>query len=472
VSPVSQSQLAGELTPRPMTNGSYSESQNHSAMQQQMTLQQSQTTAYDYQPADRGSVDGFPPPVLENVTSQHSDTAISEAAAFSPFPEPDYFSTPTVSQFQSDMISAVAPSNPDNQFLRHQPSTESLAQSEGVSPSAIPDSPSTVSSLRFKSPPPPADIAGRRKIRRPAPLGLSALRVGSGPKTGAPDAQRRDLASPLRRISSATGPLCGRVQKTSYVGSGPRSPFAMDRTKEVLLQSIQSTQAGFMPSLNGTISPLSPEGFPGQSLTDSVVGATTASLSSTDDEKSTYPFTTLGTSTVIHSLPPLYNAGDVAVRSPPNTPGLPMSFTPANPTTNDPYFSASSSLDPTWKYMPTSQDDPLQTPGLVSHTSSELDFPPLQQQQLPGYVASQPQTPSFPPTTGAVGSVFPTTSLYTGNPSGVDYHPFPESTYPTDSSAKSSPVAPVRPMGSVTLQQPTKQFQFAQNVTPQDFGKS
>jgi len=96
--------------------------------------------------------------------------------------------------------------------------------------------------------------------------------------------------------------------------------------------------------------------------------------------------------------------------------------------------------------MPTSQDDPLQTPGLVSHTSSELDFPPLQQ-QLPGYVSSQPVTPSFPPTTGAVGSAFPATGLYGGNPSGIDYHSFPESTYPTDSSARSSPVTPARPMG-------------------------
>jgi hypothetical protein len=80
--------------------------------------------------------------------------------------------------------------------------------------------------------------------------------------------------------------------------------------------------------------------------------------------------------------------------------------------------------------------------------------------QLPGYVASQPVTPSFPP---SMAPAYTNAGFFGSGAAGLgqqqtEYH-FPES-YPADaSSARSSPVAPLR----------SKQFQFAQNVTPQDY---
>jgi hypothetical protein len=105
-------------------------------------------------------------------------------------------------------------------------------------------------------------------------------------------------------------------------------------------------------------------------------------------------------------------------------------------------------LDHAWNYA--QQDEPLPTPSLCSHGGSELDF--SMAPQLPGYVASQPATPSFPPAMG------PTYTGFFGSSLGQTEYHFPES-YPAESSARSSPVAPPR----------SKQFQFAQNITPQDF---
>jgi hypothetical protein len=231
----------------------------------------------------------------------------------------------------------------------------------------------------------------------------------------------------MRRISSATG-LYGRVQKSFTGPGGPRSPFAMDWNKEALLQSLQETQSTAVPPLNSAASPMSMEAMLGSSLGECVPGG-----NSSEDEPG-YPFGSLGAVSGV----PLYHA-ESAIKSPPGTPGLPMGF-------HESYFP--SSLDHTWNYV--QQDEPLPTPSLCSHGGSELEFsmaPPL-----PGYVASQPVTPSFPPNMG------PTYTGFFGNSMGQTEYHFPES-YPAESSARSSPVAPAR----------SKQFQFAQNVTPQDF---
>ena len=378
-----------------------------------------QPTAFAYRPANTITVDGLPRPHFDTLPC-HSNIRINDTATFSPYNNRDYFATPSVSQFPSEMLGSTLTRNGGNRLLRHETSTESLARSDAVSPSSIPDSPSTVSELRFKSPPPPADIASRRKMRRPAPLlGLTSLRGGPGPKTGIEAPRRADTASPMRRISSATGSLCGRVQKTFMGPGGPRSPFAMDRNKEALLQSLQSTQAPVMASLNDAMSPMSSDGM-----------GTNAS-----DDKLGYPFGSLG---AVNGLP-LYN-GDAAARTPPDTPGLQTHF-------HEPYLP--NSFDHAWNFAP--QDEPLPTPSLCSHGGSEMEF--SMAPQLPGYVASQPVTPSFPPSVG------PTYAGYFGTSLGhnTEYH-FPDS-YPTESSARSSPVAPPR----------SKQFQFAQNITPQDF---
>jgi hypothetical protein len=95
--------------------------------------------------------------------------------------------------------------------------------------------PSSVES-RFKSPPPPADIAARRSKPRPAALGTSALRdkTSTGPKTSNnAEAVKRLHGSPstaMRRVSSANGlnVLAGRVQKSSQMPL--RSPLKRNFT--------------------------------------------------------------------------------------------------------------------------------------------------------------------------------------------------------------------------------------------------
>ncbi|KAL2260429.1 hypothetical protein VTK26DRAFT_5570 [Humicola hyalothermophila] len=354
--------------------------------------------------------------------------AVADLGAFDFFSGQDFFTTPSVSQFPSEMVMSSAPLDADDRLPKHRVSAENLVKSEAVSPMSMPDSPSTISGLRFKSPPPPTDIAGRRKLRRPAPLGLSALRGGPGPKTGVDVAGRPGPASPIRRISSATGSLHGRVQKTLMGPGGPRSPFAMDRNKEALLQSLQGAQAPMMASLNSAFSPVSPGEMPSRGLGENVMG------SMASDEEQSYGFGSLGAVSGLSMY-----AGEPAAKTPPGTPGLRTGF-------HEPYFPGS--VDQTWNFVP--QDEPLPTPSLCSHGGSELEF--SMGPQLPGYVASQPATPSFPP-------VGPTYTGYFGASLGqnTEYH-IPES-YPTELSARSSPVAPPR----------SKQFQFAQNITPQDF---
>lgn len=423
-SPAHHPQGIAELaSPAPIT-GSFGPAETQAEFQH--------PAAFAYRPADGTMLDGgLPGPDFESFQA-HGGMGMGDAAAFSPFSEQDYYATPSVSQFPPEMIASSAPSHSGHHHpLRHYTSEESLVHSDAVSPTSMPESPSTVSNLRFKSPPPPADIAGRRKMRRPAPLGPTSLRAGPGPKTGIDPQRRTDTASPMRRISSATGSLCGRVQKTFMRPSEPRSPFAMDRTKEALFQSLQgptASQASMMASLNCAMSPMSPDG--------QCAGENTVIPNASDEEQG-YPFGSLG---AMGGLP-VYKPEPAIKTTPPGTPSLPMGF-------QEPYFPAS--MDHTWNFVP--QEEPLPTPSLCSHGGSELEFSVAP--QLPGYVASQPVTPSFPPTLAPAYNGFFGTSLG----AHTEYH-FPDSSYPAESSARSSPVAPPR----------SKQFQFAQNITPQDF---
>lgn len=92
-------------------------------------------------------------------------------------------------------------------------------------------SPPAGTDLRFKSPPPPSDLATRRSKPRPANLGTSALRdkTSTGPKTANnTEAVKRLQGSPtaaMRRVASASGlnVLAGRIQKSSQLPQ--RSPL-------------------------------------------------------------------------------------------------------------------------------------------------------------------------------------------------------------------------------------------------------
>ncbi|KAL2269981.1 hypothetical protein VTJ83DRAFT_2165 [Remersonia thermophila] len=458
--------------------------------QQQQQQQQPHQTPFSYQPSEAASlnVEGFQQQAFSALTPRNNSvTALSDASgAFSPFSEHDYFAAPSMPQFPSDMVTAASTpamhAESSNPLLRHETSMESLAHSDAVSPSSsIPDSPLTLANLRFKSPPPPADIASRRKTRRPAPLGLPALRAGgSGPKTGIEMPRRSDTVSPMRRISSATG-LNGRIQKPFMPPGGPRSPFAMDRNKEALLQSLQENQnqqaaaaaaaasaaaaaaAASMPTLNSAMvpPPMSQEEMLASAVAESAIGGGGGGAHVLDDEQGPpYSFPSLS---AVDGLP-LYATSGVepsTTKSPLGTPGLSLGFF------QDSCFPGS--LDNNGWGGYTQPDEPLPTPSLCSHGGSELEF--SMAAPLPGYVASQPVTPSFPPpaVAAAAAGIGPAYGGFFGSasaPSGIgcgptEYH-FPDSTlsssYPAD---RSSPLAPLRG--------PNKQFQFAQNITPQDF---
>lgn len=398
------------------------------AQQHQPDFQQ--PTPFSFRQPNPQVLDGLVGSNFEALQSQ-GRLSINESSSYTTFPVRDYFASPSVSRFSSEMIAeTMGHGTSDNGLLTRHPSHEDLIKSEGFSPSSLSESPSTVSELRFKSPPPPADIAGRRKLRRPTPLGLTSLRGAAGPKTGIEAPRRIDTASPMRRLSSATPGLCGRVQKSFMGPGGPRSPFAMDRNKEALLQSLHGSQSPVMPCLSSAMSPMSPGTMSGQSMRETTVGTTGS------DEEQGFAYGSLG---AVSGLP-MYKT-DGTMKTPPGTPGLQVGFHEAA------YFP--SSVEHAWNYAP--QDEPLPTPSLCSHGGSELEF--SMAPQMPGYVASQPATPSFPPSIGPTYN-----NGFFGGVPHAEYH-FPEPSYPSESSARSSPAGPPR----------SKQFQFAQNVTPQDF---
>ncbi|KAK0729352.1 hypothetical protein B0T21DRAFT_292274 [Apiosordaria backusii] len=418
-SPVRLSQDIAELDQSAAIMSSFTTPQQETNFQQ--------PTPFSFRHANAEILNGLPGSVLDRVQT-HGHIDIGETGHFGSFPDRDYFASPPTPRFPSEMIPENMVNNTDAEFLQRRASEENLVKCEGLSPTSLPESPLTVSDLRFKSPPPPADIAGRRKLRRPAPLGLSSLRGGPGPKTGIEVPRRSETASPMRRISSATGGLGGRVQKSFMGPGGPRSPFAMERNKEALLQSLQGAQSPVMASLNSAMSPLSPGGPSGQGLREGTVG-TNAS-----DEETGFAYGSLG---AVGELS-MYKS-EPTMKTPPGTPGLQMGM-------QDAYYTGS--MNHAWNFAP--QDEPLPTPSLCSHGGSELEF--SMAPQMPGYVASQPVTPSFPPSMGPTYNGFFGPSL-----AQTEYH-FPES-YPQESSARSSPTNMPR----------SKQFQFAQNITPQDF---
>ncbi|KAK4143235.1 uncharacterized protein C8A04DRAFT_29050 [Dichotomopilus funicola] len=390
-----------------------------------------QPAAPPFQLTDTTLPNSLPHNIFAGI-SPHNNPSVPEAGDFGKFSDEDYFTTPSAPRFPSELVVASGTPDADSPLLRHQASVESLVHSDIVSPGSIPDmSPLALSNLRFKSPPPPADIASRRKSRRPAPLGLSSLMGGAGPKTGVEVPRRADTVSPMRRISSSTG-LSGRVQKAFIGPNGPRSPFAMDRNKEALLHSLHETQPSTMPLLNSGMPQMTGEVLFAPGTGDGAVAVRAP------DEEQGFPFGSFG---AIGGIP-TFNHTDQAIKSPPETPGLQIGL-------QESYFPGSN--DNTWTYTP--QDGALPTPSLCSHGGSEMEFSAATQR--PGYVASQPATPSFPPTMG------PAYSSFFGMGLGQTDYQFPDA-YAAESSSRSSPVAFPR----------SKQFQFAQNVTPQDFSST
>jgi hypothetical protein len=250
--------------------------------------------------------------------------------------------------------------------------------------------PSSIES-RFKSPPPPANIAARRSKANPAALGTSALKdkTSTGPKTSNnTESVKRLHGSPstaMRRVSSASGlnVLAGRVQKSSQMPM--RSPLKRNFTTgtpslEQPNIKMPMRNRSWLTMPRGPPTPRSPREMlltqglvlheePIQQDEGSQSGQTpqdqsTPSSSSQSESDGSYMFERQHPVCFPHGL--MNN-----MASPPETPGNPNSFMH-------------------WGYeVP---DDALLTPGFSS-------FDSVMQMPQPHYVspltASQPPTPAF-----------------------------------------------------------------------------
>lgn len=228
----------------------------------------------------------------------------------------------------------------------------------------------------FKSPPPPANLAVRRKIPRPAALHSASLKsrtMGSGPtpKMVLDGPRRLDPSSPataMRRIVSATGNMPGRIQKSTVT---PRSPMFFGRNSETLLQYHTRSPAS---SAGPLTSPFS--AAPDTPMTPAVMGqhtTTEPALSTSIDDEALY----------MDSNTPIGLLGDfrLNMKTPPGTPGLLMN-------------SATHFSLPNYASNPDLSDRPLLTPYFQS------TFPEFQTRIIPSYVdgtgSSVPTTPLYP----------------------------------------------------------------------------
>lgn len=279
----------------------------------------------------------------------------------------------------------------------------------------------------FKSPPPPADIASRRNIPRPAALQVCPPRsrsynLGCGPKTGMDGLRRTDPTSPataMRRIASAGGNMAGRIQKQT---AGPRSPLFLSRNPEAFLQYHARSPVGVL-SATFTASPPTP-------MTPAVVSQSvrepTVSSSCSDDDA----FMAGGAFSAVDSL-----------KTPPETPGIMTSLN--SHSFNGHAFNTPGDFATT--------DQPLLTPYF------QTEFPDLSMRHVPGYVEisdnSLPSTPLYP---NMMNSAAPETGVFAGSLPGNTQYDWDANESIT--SAKSSPE-----------QTRTRQIQFTQNITPEDY---
>lgn len=281
----------------------------------------------------------------------------------------------------------------------------------------------------FKSPPPPANIASRRNIPRPATLNAASLRcrsynMSSGPKTAVDGVRRTDPSSPvtaMRRIASSNGNMTGRIQKNA----GPRSPMILNRTTEARLQYHARSPVG---NMNATFSctapptPMTPAVISHQGMREPTVS------SSCSDDEAFMLSAGMSATNMMHDI------RIESLKTPPSTPGL-LGNLGAHP--------LNAGLDYSLN------DQPLLTPYF------QTEFTDLSIRHVPSYVdlsdASLPSTPLYPNMLGSGQEPGPFASM--GGNAQYDW----DANEPT-TSCKSSPGQPK-----------SRQIQFTPNITPQDY---
>ncbi|KAJ8106565.1 hypothetical protein ONZ43_g7026 [Nemania bipapillata] len=282
----------------------------------------------------------------------------------------------------------------------------------------------------FKSPPPPANIASRRNIPRPAALQAASLRSRSFnmPKTALDGPKRIDIPSPIlsiRRISSATGMSAGRIQKCT---AGPRSPF-FGRPEALLQYHSRSPVGSGTPTFPGAAppTPMTPAVFDQHHVQEPTV------ISASPDDGSF----ALGMGITSNFVPEIKEEHDL--KTPPTTPGMMADFSTNGFVANQ--FASGFNI---------TTDQPLLTPYFHS------EFPDLSVQNVPTYVETSEGSPSTPVYANMMGSNLEHASSFTGNAMANTQYD-----WDANESVVSSRSSPGYPR--------SKQIQFTPNMTPQDY---
>ncbi|XXG98121.1 hypothetical protein Hte_004441 [Hypoxylon texense] len=376
--------------------------------------------------------DGLPSPNEESAASEHTNSQYSADTGYS---------SSTVTPFLQSQSTFTTPGSDENlegflNTLSNCSENGSTPVSEGQATMMHQGMPTPNDSGKcdsFKSPPPPANIACRRNIARPANLQTASLRSRSynlpyGPKTALDGSKRVDPSSPglpMRRIASTTGNIHGRIQKSS---SGPRSPMVFNRNTESLLHWHSRSPVG-------PITAAFPGGAPLTPLTPAVVDqSSTVSPTCSDDT----PFLLGGATTMADSKT------DPNLKTPPTTPGL------LTPFGNQNYAASSFNTGADFH-----TEQPVWTPF-------QAEFPGFNMHHMSSYTeandGSLPTTPLYPNVTGSAfarAGMMPNmmgTMMMGGNTQ------FDWDANESVNSSKSSP-----------NQSRSKQIQFTQNMTPQDY---
>ncbi|KAI1767741.1 hypothetical protein GGR53DRAFT_518201 [Hypoxylon sp. FL1150] len=289
----------------------------------------------------------------------------------------------------------------------------------------------------FKSPPPPANIACRRNIARPANLQTASLRSRSynlpyGSKTVIDGSKRVDPSSPglpMRRIVSTAGSMHGRIQKSS---PGPRSPMFYNRNPETLLQWHARSPVGQIAAAFPGTAPPTP-------LTPAVVDQSSIVSPTCSDESPFLLNGSLPATTVSESK------SDPNLKTPPTTPGLLTPFGNQNFAANS--FNTGADFH---------ADHPVWTPF-------QAEFPGFNMHHVPSYTeandGSLPTTPLYPNPTNAAfvraGMMPNMIGALMGNMGNTQFD------WDANESVNSTKSSPNQPR--------SKQIQFTQNMTPQDY---
>ncbi|KAF3067175.1 hypothetical protein GL218_08777 [Daldinia childiae] len=321
--------------------------------------------------------------------------------------------TPTVTPFTQSQPTFTTPGLASNAMESLRDYDESTSMSERRTSPLMPQGIPTPTDS-FKSPPPPANIASRRNIPRPATLQTSSLRSRSYNLGYAPK-MPLDPSSPgsaIRRIASGTGNH-GRIQKPS---SGSRSPMFVTRNTEALMMQFQNRS----PVIS--VSSMFPGAAPPTPMTPAVVDKQEIR----EARRPEYQYA-LG-----NNLP----ISESNLKTPPDTPGVLAQF--GNQNYHGNMFNHGMNFP---------SDQPIFTPF-------ETEFPDLNIQNVPCYAELSdglPATPMYPNMMGSIQEQ----NAYAQHAAGNTQFDWDAN---ESVNSKASP-----------NQSRSRLIQFTQNMTPQDY---